>query len=236
MKNIIINSKNLKEKESIFINKGYNFIFNEDEKKIDTYSDIYLLIMDLNMECISFIKFVQKIKDKNKNMKVIALIDELENIQIRFLYDNNIDYILLNTTNKNTLIDSIQKILNIEEKDNKEESEIDIDYKTVEVLSRLGMPANLKGYLYIKEAIKLCLIDKNYYQHISLYLYPKLSEMYKIRKSNVEKSIRCAIELCWVRGDVDVQDEIFGYTVDKDLGRPTNSEFIAQLYNYLITN
>ena len=188
------------------------------------------------MDCISFIKFVQKIKDKNKNMKVIVLIEELENIQMRFLYDNNIDYILLKTSNKNLLIDSIQKILNIEEKDNKEESEIDIDYKTVEVLSRLGMPANLKGYLYIKEAIKLCLIDKNYYQHISLYLYPKLSEMYKIRKSNVEKSIRCAIELCWIRGDVDVQDEIFGYTVDKDLGRPTNSEFIAQLYNYLITN
>ena len=96
------------------------------------------------------------------------------------------------------------------------------------------MPANLKGYRYIKDALLLCLKDNDYYLHTTSKLYPKLAKSFQTKASCIEKAIRNALELSWCRGDISEQDRIFGYTIDRNKGRPTNGEFFAQLINYLV--
>lgn len=102
------------------------------------------------------------------------------------------------------------------------------------VLKELGMPSNLHGYRYVKEAIKLCI--NNYdYLHPNMLLYPVLSKKFNVNNWMIEKSIRDAITITWNKGNYEYQNELFGYTIDKDKGKPTNGEFIAQIVNYLST-
>ena len=92
---------------------------------------------------------------------------------------------------------------------------------------KLGMPANLKGYHYIIEALILTISDMERLDKITTRLYPDIAKKYNTIPSRVERSIRHAIESAWSRGDVEIFYEIFGYTIKSETGKPTNSEFIA---------
>ena len=116
-----------------------------------------------------------------------------------------------------------------------EKSDIDpnsVDQKEVikyitELMIKLGMPANLKGYHYIIEALILTISDMERLDKITTRLYPDIAKKYNTIPSRVERSIRHAIESAWSRGDVEIFYEIFGYTIKSETGKPTNSEFIA---------
>lgn len=102
-----------------------------------------------------------------------------------------------------------------------------------ETLNRIGMPHNLKGRLYVVSAIDKCAGDRNNLRGIVKGLYVKLAEENGDTPSRVERSIRNAIEVSWSRGNIDVINTIFGYTVSSDKGKPTNSEFIACLTDFM---
>lgn len=110
-----------------------------------------------------------------------------------------------------------------------------IDNKIFTVLTKLGMPSNLHGHQYIIEAIKLGFISNENYLHPNMNLYPQLSKIFNVKDYMIEKSIRDAITITWSRGNFDYQSKLFGYTVDRDRGKPTNGEFIAQIVNYINT-
>lgn len=103
----------------------------------------------------------------------------------------------------------------------------DIDSFIVDILHTLGMPSNIKGYYYIKEAISL--IIKNEYNNYSKELYPIIADKYNTTVSNVEKSIRVAIEISMLRSDIKVIQNIFGNSINYDKSKPTNKEFLNTL-------
>ena len=118
---------------------------------------------------------------------------------------------------------------------NKLISKNNIDNKIFIILTKLGMPSNLHGHQYIKEAIKLSVNNNEVYLHPNRRLYPRLSKMFNVKDYMIEKSIRDAITITWNRGNFEFQNILFGYTVNRLKGKPTNGEFIAQIVNYLNT-
>ena len=101
------------------------------------------------------------------------------------------------------------------------------------IIHELGVPAHIKGYQYLREAIIMVIKDIDVINQITKQLYPDLAKKYKTTASRVERAIRHAIEVAWGRGQQDVVENIFGYTISAAKGKPTNSEFIAMIADKL---
>ena len=106
-------------------------------------------------------------------------------------------------------------------------SEKSLESKVTEIIQEIGVPAHIKGYLYLREAITLVIEDMDYLGAVTKELYPCVAEKFNTTPSRVERAIRHAIEVAWNRGKIDTINSIFGYTVNNNRGKPTNSEFIA---------
>lgn len=107
------------------------------------------------------------------------------------------------------------------------------EFKIAETLKELGTPANLLGYFYLKYAIELMQQDMTLVNAITRRLYPAIATKFNTTPSKVERAIRHAIENGWHRGNVESQNKIFGYTIDKTQYKPTNGEFIVTIADWL---
>ncbi len=96
-----------------------------------------------------------------------------------------------------------------------------------EIIHEIGVPAHIKGYQYLREAIIMSVNDMDMLNSITKILYPSIAKKFDTTASRVERAIRHAIEVAWSRGKMDTIDEMFGYTISNGKGKPTNSEFIA---------
>ncbi len=101
------------------------------------------------------------------------------------------------------------------------------------VIHEVGVPAHIKGYQYLREAIIMVVNDIDVINQITKCLYPQIAQKFHTTPSRVERAIRHAIEVAWGRGQQDVVENIFGYTVSASKGKPTNSEFIAMISDKL---
>ena len=108
-----------------------------------------------------------------------------------------------------------------------------INIVITDILHQIGVPAHIKGYHYLRQAIKLTVDDPELMQAVTKILYPTIAKSNKTTSSRVERAIRHAIEVAWDRGDVDILSSYFGYTIQNSRGKPTNSEFIAMISDKL---
>ncbi|MCY0877696.1 MAG: sporulation transcription factor Spo0A [Firmicutes bacterium] len=108
-----------------------------------------------------------------------------------------------------------------------------LDVEVTNMIHEIGIPAHIKGYLYLREAILMVINRVDLLSGVTKELYPAIAQKYKTTPSRVERAIRHAIEVAWSRGNVDVINGIFGHTVNRDRGKPTNSEFIAMVADKL---
>lgn len=102
-----------------------------------------------------------------------------------------------------------------------------------EIMHQIGVPAHIKGYQYLREAIILSVNNTEMMSSVTKLLYPTVAKTFNTTASRVERAIRHAIEVAWDRGDVDVLSSYFGYTIQNTRGKPTNSEFIAMISDKL---
>ena len=105
--------------------------------------------------------------------------------------------------------------------------EINLEARVTDMIHEIGIPAHIKGYHYLRDAIIMAIEDMDVLNAITKVLYPTVAKMHQTTASRVERAIRHAIEVAWSRGKLDTLDELFGYTVSNGKGKPTNSEFIA---------
>jgi two-component system response regulator (stage 0 sporulation protein A) len=112
-------------------------------------------------------------------------------------------------------------------------SEVDLETRVTNILHEIGVPAHIRGYHYMREAIIMAIADIDVLNYITKELYPSIAKKCNTTPSRVERAIRHAIEVAWSRGKVDAIDSIFGYTVNNRKGKPTNSEFIALIADRL---
>jgi len=109
----------------------------------------------------------------------------------------------------------------------------DIETQVTKIIHQIGVPAHIKGYQYLRTAILLTVRDSDIINSVTKVLYPSVAKKYQTTTSRVERAIRHAIEVAWDRGDVDTLNSYFGYTVQNNRGKPTNSEFIAMIADNL---
>ena len=112
-------------------------------------------------------------------------------------------------------------------------SENELELMVTEIIHQIGVPAHIKGYHYLREAIMLSIKNTEVINSVTKLLYPTVAKSYSTTSSRVERAIRHAIEVAWDRGDIDVLNSYFGYTIQSSRGTPTNSEFIAMIADKL---
>jgi two-component system response regulator (stage 0 sporulation protein A) len=108
-----------------------------------------------------------------------------------------------------------------------------LEMKITEVLHRIGVPAHIKGYHYLRSSIMMSVENPDIINSVTKQLYPSVAKSFETTPSRVERAIRHAIEVAWDRGDVDILNSYFGYTIHTSRGKPTNSEFIAMISDKL---
>ena len=109
----------------------------------------------------------------------------------------------------------------------------DLEAQVTKIIHQIGVPAHIKGYQYLRTAILLTVNDGDIINSVTKILYPTVAKQYQTTTSRVERAIRHAIEVAWDRGDIDTLNSYFGYTIQTNRGKPTNSEFIAMIADNL---
>ena len=109
----------------------------------------------------------------------------------------------------------------------------DIESHVTKIIHQIGVPAHIKGYQYLRTAILMTVRDSDIINSVTKVLYPSVAKKYQTTTSRVERAIRHAIEVAWDRGDIDTLNSYFGYTIQNNRGKPTNSEFIAMIADNL---
>ena len=112
-------------------------------------------------------------------------------------------------------------------------TDTELEIMITDIIHQIGVPAHIKGYHYLREAIKLSVKNDEIINSVTKLLYPTVAKKHNTTSSRVERAIRHAIEVAWDRGDIDVLNSYFGYTVQNERGKPTNSEFIAMISDKL---
>ncbi len=114
-----------------------------------------------------------------------------------------------------------------------ENKTLSIEAEITNIIHEIGVPAHIKGYLYLREAIGMVVGNMEYLSAVTKELYPGIAQKFNTTPSRVERAIRHAIEVAWSRGKIDTINKLFGYTVHNGKGKPTNSEFIAMVADKL---
>ena len=123
----------------------------------------------------------------------------------------------------------IEHLLRIAEKRSEQFHAPGLEEMVTAIIHEVGVPAHIKGYQYVREAIMITVEDMEVINSVTKVLYPEVAKRYHTTPSRVERAIRHAIEVAWDRGDIETLQRFFGYTVSNIKGKPTNSEFVAMI-------
>ncbi|GFR34281.1 sporulation transcription factor Spo0A [Thermobrachium celere] len=148
---------------------------------------------------------------------------EIFSKRIRQMFNHGV----VETNKRISLISTESTISKLNNTNNNLEAEI------TNIIHEIGVPAHIKGYMYLRDAIQMVVNDIELLSAITKELYPSIARKYNTTPSRVERAIRHAIEVAWARGQVETINKIFGYTIHNDKGKPTNSEFIAMIADKL---
>ena len=145
-------------------------------------------------------------------------------------------YLMLKPCDMSALVERLEEIRGGESKrvvPMRRPDKTSIESLVTSVIHEIGVPAHIKGYQYLREAIIIAIGDMDVINAITKVLYPQVAKTFQTTPSRVERAIRHAIEVAWDRGDLDTLQRFFGYTVSNTKGKPTNSEFIALIADKL---
>ena len=151
-------------------------------------------------------------------------------------FNKGANYYIMKPFNNEMLLNRIKSVRKMfrnndkKNEDTKSENAVNgenLENRVTNMLHEIGIPAHIKGYHYLRDAIIMAVEDMDVLNAITKILYPTVAKKYQTTSSRVERAIRHAIEVAWSRGKLDTLDELFGYTVSTGKGKPTNSEFIA---------
>lgn len=204
-----------------------------------------VLLLDIFMPSCDGIKVLQELKfnkdSYNIPNKTIVFSAFSNDKLMRKVSELGADYFIVKPINYSNLLDIIKEYKTKNEDQNvvinainlNKNNAYDLDTEITTLLHEIGVPAHIRGYLYIREAIIMVYKKVEILAGITKVLYPEIARRYQTTASRVERAIRHAIEVAWVRGNVDAISDIFSYTISYHKTKPTNSEFIAMIADRL---
>ncbi|MBQ7818647.1 MAG: sporulation transcription factor Spo0A [Bacteroidales bacterium] len=199
-----------------------------------------IIIMDLFMSRLDSIGVMKKISKSELGYLPMFAVTSSFNSPVlqREIMENGASYFVIKPFSLKNLCENLTSlskshISNDGSIHNLANSQNSIELKVTEILHQIGVPAHIKGYHYLRDSIIMSIEQPEIINAVTKQLYPSVAKRYETTSSRVERAIRHAIEVAWDRGDVDVLNSYFGYTIHISRGKPTNSEFIAMIADKL---
>ncbi|KGP91906.1 chemotaxis protein CheY [Pontibacillus chungwhensis BH030062] len=203
-----------------------------------------VLVLDIIMPHVDGLAVLRRMKElgKQKLPNVIMLTAFGQEETTKKAVDLGASYFILKPFDLDNLRDHIRQVYglapNFESsgrsgRERKPEKKLNLDASITNIIHEIGVPAHIKGYMYLREAISMVYNDIELLGSITKVLYPDIAKKYNTTASRVERAIRHAIEVAWSRGNIDSISSLFGYTVSMTKAKPTNSEFIAMVADKL---
>lgn len=195
-----------------------------------------VLVLDLMLakkDGISILKSIANMERKPITLATSGFVTEYVSMAAANL---GVRYLMLKPCDMTALVERLEEIRGGESLRYPEKRRVDktsIESMVTNIIHEIGVPAHIKGYQYLREAIIIAVNDMDVINAITKVLYPQVAKTFQTTPSRVERAIRHAIEVAWDRGDLDTLQRFFGYTVSNTKGKPTNSEFIALIADKL---
>ncbi len=196
-----------------------------------------VVILDLMLAKRDGISILRHIQGMQKMPMVLAVSALLTEYMMQAVSKLGVSYLMAKPCEPEALLERLREVR--EARANRGQlrrmgaQEPDIETMVTGIIHEIGVPAHIKGYQYLREAILLAVEDMDVINSITKVLYPRVAKTFDTTPSRVERAIRHAIEVAWDRGDLDTLQRFFGYTVSNTKGKPTNSEFIALIADKL---
>ncbi len=187
-----------------------------------------LVLLDILLPRIDGIKILEEMRNSNINKKVIVLSSFKDDYTIKKIQKLKAEYYLLKPVEMEVLESRIEELFK-DKLEIKRDNSLSVEIEVSTLLHDLGIPSHVKGYRYIREGIMLLYTGDEAMQLITKEIYPEIASRYQTTATRVERAIRHAIEISWIRGDIKLMEQIFGNSVDFERSRPTNSEFLTTI-------
>ena len=195
-----------------------------------------VVIADAVMPSLDAIELIRKIQNSSYQKPLFIITSAYENSFIETQVMNaGASYFMLKPFDIKILGERIKSMLDIDtdissdSSYTKNKQSINLEIIVTDIIHQIGVPAHIKGYQFLRDAILLTMDEPDYINAVTKRLYPEIAKKNGTTASRVERAIRHAIEVAWDRGDVDTLNSYFGYTIHNLRGKPTNSEFIAMI-------
>lgn len=227
-------------KSALSANSKINILSStSDGNELIEYAKLFkpdLLISDLLLSHKDGITAYKEIKCFDEKCPAMFLLIPFEDSEtIKDAYDAGISRIILKPCDVDILIDKILGFKSAKQiKALKLTNSTDMELYVTNIMHNIGVPAHIKGYHFLRKAIVMAIEDISVVDSITKVLYPAVAKSFKTTPSRVERAMRHAIEVAWNRGDVEVLNTFFGYTISSLKGKPTNSEFISMIADRII--
>ena len=207
----------------------------------NNYADI--LLLDIFMPEVDGITVLEELANSNRYKRPghIIVFSAFTNEKLMTRASGlGAEYFIVKPIELNNVLNVINQVLKPQVIKNgetvhlaKAKEEVDLETEITEILHEIGVPAHIKGYMYLREAITMVYNNIEILGSITKVLYPVVAKKFKTTSSRVERAIRHSIEVAWNRGNVDTISSIFSYTISYNKSKPTNSEFIAMIADKL---
>lgn len=201
-----------------------------------------VIVLDIIMPHLDGIGVLERINaSANKRPKIIMLTAFGQESITQRVVELGADYYVLKPFNMDVLINRIRQLAGTATNTRPITAAATmpvvktrpIDVEVTNIIREIGIPAHIKGYQYLRDAIMMIVAEVELLGAVTKVLYPMIAEKYSTTPSRVERAIRHAIEVAWNRGNIDMINKLFGYTIKLDKGKPTNSEFMAMIADKL---
>ena len=195
-----------------------------------------ILVLDLMLAKKDGISVLKAITGLEKKPTVLATSGFITDYVASAAANSGVRYLMLKPCDMSALVERLEEIRggeNLRTPASRHTGQQNIETMVTNIIHEIGVPAHIKGYQYLREAIIIAVEDMDVINAITKILYPQVAKTFQTTPSRVERAIRHAIEVAWDRGDLDTLQRFFGYTVSNTKGKPTNSEFIALIADKL---
>lgn len=190
-----------------------------------------VLIMDMVLSRMDGMALLQQLSNLSTKPLILMLSSFLRGNLVNQAAELGADFFLLKPCRTGAVLERVRQLR--ESGQPEEHRNTNLETMVTSIIHEIGVPAHIKGYQYLREAILIAVDNMDVINAVTKVLYPEVAQRYGTTASRVERAIRHAIEVAWDRGDLETLQKYFGYTVNGTKGKPTNSEFIAMIADRL---
>ena len=194
-----------------------------------------VLVMDLVLTGMDGLEVLQALSEAEARPRVLVLSSFARGNMAELAAQVGAEYYMMKPCRIPALLERVRQMAGpAQDGGDEDEREQSLESTVTSIIHEIGVPAHIKGYQYLREAIMIAVKDMDVINAVTKILYPEVAKRFGTTASRVERAIRHAIEVAWDRGDLETLQKYFGYTVSNAKGKPTNSEFIAMIADRLL--